>query len=585
MGIVQGGASAQTALVALGKALYWDMQVGSDGVQACGSCHFHAGADHRLKDQLNPGHDGVINMIEGEGGANYALAATDFPFHQLAVPDDRNSQLLRDRNDRASSQGVYRLDFVDIVLGKAIDHVSAPVYDYPFSVNDADVRRVEPRNTPTVFNAVFNHRNFWDGRANFFFNGSNPLGVPGQSDPLAKIIKMDSGSPVVQTLSIPLSSLASQAVGPPLSPFEMSAAGRNWKKVGKKMLSLTPLGLQIVDPTDSVLGPYAKTPAGLKISYSTLVRQAFHPAYWDSNIIFDVNGNALGTGVPANTDEFSLIEFNFSMFFGLAVQAYEAILVTDSTPFDLFREGNKNALSKKQQQGLDVFLNKGKCIVCHSGAEFTAAAVSQVFARGLTEAQLLRSGNPKIHDTGFFNTGIRPNEDLGLGDPSFVPGLAFEPPQEGYFKTPGIRNIEFTGPYFHNGGHATLTDIVEFYDRGGDFENSEIDSNITELELTEEEDDALQAFLLALSDDRVKYEKAPFDHPQICVPNGSPGNQHQILQYEENGTGKDVLLEVSAIGAAGNSHPLQTFDEMLRGVTAGREHTMQQACTIKFPKK
>src|SRR4030095_13137583 len=247
------------------------------------------------------------------------------------------------------------------------------------------------------------------------------------------------------------------------------------------------------------------------------------------------------------------------MFFGLAVQAYEAILVTDRTPFDLFREGNKNALSKQQQQGLDVFLNKGKCIVCHSGAEFTAAAVSQVFARGLTEAQLLRSGNPKIHDTGFFNTGIRPNEDLGLGDPSFVPGLAFEPPQEGYFKTPGIRNIEFTGPYFHNGGHATLTDIVEFYDRGGDFENSEIDSNITELELTEEEEDALQAFLLAPRDDRVKYEKAPFDHPQICVPNGSPGNQYQILQYEENGTGKDVLLEVSAIGAAGTYHPLQTF--------------------------
>src|SRR5919109_296109 len=42
------------AAVQLGKALFWDMQVGSDGVQACASCHFHAGADNRSKNQLNP---------------------------------------------------------------------------------------------------------------------------------------------------------------------------------------------------------------------------------------------------------------------------------------------------------------------------------------------------------------------------------------------------------------------------------------------------------------------------------------------------------------------------------------------------
>src|SRR4051812_35203651 len=48
-----GPAALQSALV-LGKAFFWDMQVGSDG-QACGSCHFHAGADSRAKNQLNPG--------------------------------------------------------------------------------------------------------------------------------------------------------------------------------------------------------------------------------------------------------------------------------------------------------------------------------------------------------------------------------------------------------------------------------------------------------------------------------------------------------------------------------------------------
>jgi len=46
------------AAINLGKALFWDMQVGSDGVQACASCHFHAGADHRTKNNVNPGQAG-----------------------------------------------------------------------------------------------------------------------------------------------------------------------------------------------------------------------------------------------------------------------------------------------------------------------------------------------------------------------------------------------------------------------------------------------------------------------------------------------------------------------------------------------
>src|SRR6266571_7806 len=78
LGYQQAGPEAQKALVALGKALYWDMQVGSDGIQSCATCHFHAGADHRIKNQLNPGHVGVINYIGNSGGANYALSSSDF---------------------------------------------------------------------------------------------------------------------------------------------------------------------------------------------------------------------------------------------------------------------------------------------------------------------------------------------------------------------------------------------------------------------------------------------------------------------------------------------------------------------------
>ena len=586
LGYQRGGPAAQKALLVMGKALYWDMQVGSDGIQSCGTCHFHAGADHRIKNQLNPGHDGVINYIGNSGGANYTLAPSDFPFHRLAIPDDRTSLVLGDRNDRASSQGVFRLDFVDVAPGSAVDKVSGAISDSPFQVNGADVRRVEPRNTPTVINAVFNHRNFWDGRANFYFNGSNPLGPPGLADPLAQILRISSGVLVLESPSIPFSSLASQAAGPPLSGFEMSAVGRNWKKVGKKMLSLTPLGKQKVDPSDSVLGPYAKPPAGLTVKYGELIQQAFTSAYWNSPLLFNLSGTVAGNGPSATTDQFTLMEYNFSLFFGLAVQAYEATLVSDDTPFDRFREGNANALTNQQKLGLDVFLNKGRCVICHSGAELTSAAVSQVSLKGLIETEKLRNRRVVLHDTGFFNTGVRPpNEDSGIGDPSFVPPLSLTPAAGaalGYFKTPGLRNVEFTGPFFHNGGQATLTDVVEFYDRGGDFENTQIDANIRGLELTVEEDDALVAFLLALSDERVRYERAPFDHPQLCVPNGSPGDNSQIAQYSPNGNGRDTLLEIPAVGAAGNKFPLQTFEELLNGIDQARSHTMKQNCAISF---
>ena len=78
--------------IALGKAFFWDMQVGSDGVQACASCHFLAGADPRSINQLNPGgadnSDPSINL----GGPNHQLKASDFPFHKLADPTDRHSR-------------------------------------------------------------------------------------------------------------------------------------------------------------------------------------------------------------------------------------------------------------------------------------------------------------------------------------------------------------------------------------------------------------------------------------------------------------------------------------------------------------
>src|SRR3989442_5743082 len=84
------------------------MAVGSDG-QACASCHFHAGADSRSKNQLNPGFRSVppdttfTVFSAGGGGPNYQLKTADFPFHKFADPGDQNSPVMFDINDISSS--------------------------------------------------------------------------------------------------------------------------------------------------------------------------------------------------------------------------------------------------------------------------------------------------------------------------------------------------------------------------------------------------------------------------------------------------------------------------------------------------
>ncbi len=97
----------KTAAIALGKSLFWDMQLGSDGIQSCASCHFHAGADNRSKNQINLGQlrvnaDGTRNpdtTFNTGGGPNYQLTVADYPFHKLADPNDRLSNVVSDSND------------------------------------------------------------------------------------------------------------------------------------------------------------------------------------------------------------------------------------------------------------------------------------------------------------------------------------------------------------------------------------------------------------------------------------------------------------------------------------------------------
>jgi cytochrome c peroxidase len=566
--------SDQKTLVALGKAFFWDMQTGNDGKQACASCHFHAGADHRRTNEINP--KGTSFAV------NYTLSALDFPFHAGQV---------------AGSAGVPDRQFTDIVVGSSIDD-GFSLLDPVYSIGGLGVRRVTGRNAPTVINSVYNVRNFWDGRAKDTFSVFSPFG---NSDPNANIVLETNGKLQAITAHVQNSSLASQSVGPPNNPVEMSSAGRNWPKLGMKMLNLAPLAKQRIHAQDGVLGAYANAGGtGMKagISYAALIQKAFLPQYWSSTRLVDVTGADLGlTGASKNTSQYTQMQYNFALFWGMAIQAYEATLVSNQTPFDQYAEGNQNALTAAQVQGLNIFTGKGQCSKCHSGPEFTSATYTGLKQNGpLTTISLV----PLLQtDTGFFRTGVRPTaEDGGIaGNDGFGQPLSIATVLSpstaaitGAVKTPTVRNTEFTGPYFHNGGAATLDQVVDFYSRGGDFptDGNNLGPGIQKLSLSAGEKASLVEFMRALSDDRVKFQQAPFDHPQLCVANGEKTLNAPSL--EPNGTkdrrfpneAMDNMVEIGEVGAAGGAQ-LQTFAELIGAVASNgpRANDLKTACTMK----
>lgn len=597
------------AAIAMGKALFWDMQVGSDGIQACATCHFRAGADPRSINQANPGGqnnpDPTVHV-----GTNHQLSAADFPLHKLADPFLRTSRVLRDNDDVISSQGVKLSRFVRTVPG-AIKDVTVPVPDPVFNINGLNSRRAEPRNTPTVINAAFNRDAFWDGRAETIFNG---VSVHGVRDENARVLKADGGSMSLVKIRIDHAALASQAVGPPLSDREMGSLGRTFYDVGKRLVSAQPLARQKVDRHDSVLADYRNDDGhdarGLEGTYGKMIEEAFQKTWWRSDKIAIRQPDGSTTIAPKPNrpllaNEYTMKEYNFSLFFGLAVQLYEMTLISDDSPVDRYFEGNARALTPKQLRGLEVFTGDSACAGCHSGAE-TSDNSNRILMGAVVDgvkqpAELVErmfNGNCEVvaYDQSYYNLGVRPfEEDSGLGnqDPFGNPGALIDilttpaeliPSAElltqpmpnianpaiaigertltKSFKTPLLRNIELTAPYFHNGGQRTLNQVVRFYNRGGDFREHNahfIDFEIGKLNLTIEELDDLVAFLKGLTDERVLYRRAPFDNPQLFVPNG-----HRMVNgvpmVDRDGTAADILLEVPAVGRNGGQ-PIKGFLE------------------------
>lgn len=300
-------------------------------------------------------------------------------------------------------------------------------------------RQVTPRLANPTIGAAWHSLLFWDGRATSAF-----------TDPESGQVLIPFGG-----------ALESQSLAPILSPVEMGQTGRDWNDVRTRLATVQPLALATNLPAD-VQAALAAHP-----SYADLFRAAYgDPAITAARIAF-------------------------------ALASYQRTLVPDQTPWDLFQQGNQNALTPDQQTGLAFFLGGARCTNCHAPPLFT--------------------------DDAFHNLGLRPwTEDPGrMG----VTGVFAE---RGAFKTPTLRNAGLRPRMLHDGSMPALGSpegvtaphsMVNLYFFGGGAFRENIDPFVLQLQnlgITKSDLRLVEEFVrVGLTDPRVAQALPPFDRPTL----------------------------------------------------------------------
>ena len=176
-----------------------------------------------------------------------------------------------------------------------------------------------------------------------------------------------------------------------------------------------------------------------------------------------------------------------------ALASYVRSLVSFNSAFDAYAYGQDDgALTPQQLEGLNLFFSeRTECFHCHGGVNFTQSSKHSFQAFGVQP----------FHNTGLYNedgAGSYPVSDMGLYS------VTLNKQDMGKFRAPTLRNIALTAPYMHDGSIATLSDVIEFYARGGnkaETPNPYRSPFIKGFTLSEEEKAALVAFLQSLTDE------------------------------------------------------------------------------------
>lgn len=311
-------------------------------------------------------------------------------------------------------------------------------------------------------------------------------------------------------------------VGKPLfNPHEMGHGGRTWNDVTTQLAAATPLALA------SNLPPRLANFIGTS-SYPDLFQTVF--------------GSSTITGTAIRH----------------ALSSYIRSLNSDQSKWDKHLNGQA-VLTAQEQLGLQLFTSPHNgavaCNMCHSDFEQSVTTTGPI-AGQMSQGFSGYFGSPFPIRKEFHNIGLRPaNEDMGH---HVVTGL---PIDEGRFRIASLRNVELAAPFFHNGSANTLTEVIDFYDRGGDFPENQA-PGLTVRGYTAAEKAALVAILKTLTDPRVAASQMPFDKPTL-------GSESGVLT-SSIGTGSTTAS--GQMVATAPFAPLvgeQSFKVALSGVTPG----------------
>ena len=244
----------------------------------------------------------------------------------------------------------------------------------------------------------------------------------------------------------------------------------------------------------------------------TLINAGYQKSqFWDQRVHFledqvlDVVGNPaemhhsldLSTGLLNASQEYrALFAGSFgegsnitAPMIGSALSAYIMSLQSFNSPFDKYMRGDSTALTREEIIGFNLFMGKAKCGTCHFTPLFNGST-PPMYAE--TESEVL--GVPEDSDT------VNARLDSDLGKYHTYPRELFK----NAFKTPTVRNAGLTAPYMHNGVYDSLSQVIDFYNRGGgqgigvEIANQTLPSD--KLNLSKSEQKSIIAFINALSD-------------------------------------------------------------------------------------
>lgn len=198
-----------------------------------------------------------------------------------------------------------------------------------------------------------------------------------------------------------------------------------------------------------------------------------------------------------------------------AIASYERTQLSFDSPFDRFIAGDNNAIDASAKRGWELFNTQARCNKCHAltdtqrdvtvftDNDFHNIGIGiirhNVVALARQAEQLIKSGDTAAIDRAAIQTDMS-----ALG--RFL--ITKKDKDIASFKTPDIRNVLVTGPYFHDGSQETLWDVIDHYNKGDGLQNPYLDEDIQPLALTETDIDDLVAFMASLTSANYKEQGA-----------------------------------------------------------------------------